>query len=313
MLKTKNITATADYRTQFWNVMKGGKDYPDTLISGKDESSGAFILPDDFQSKLDGMVKDKSIFRKHASVITAYNGPSHILATDCEDVAMFVPENGEIPFQDGMDDFSRLQIDAHKLAVGVKMDSAFVHDASFNMEDCLAARLARNFAKAEDNGFINGQGVYEPMGILDEDNGAERAVYTETITYDDVISLFYALEPDYRLNAIWMMNSETALKLRTMKDDDGNYLWNTSGDTILGKPVIISEYMPSEESGSMPVVFGDFSYYWIVRRSPFSITVLRELFIAHEQIGYLAYEYLDGKLVRRKAVQGISINASGTE
>lgn len=311
MLKTKSITATADYRTQFWNAMKGGKDYPNTLISGKDDSSGAFILPDDFQSRLDGMVKDIGIFRNHANVITAYNGPSHILATDCEDVAMFVPENGEIPFQDGMDNFTPLQIDGHKLAVGVKLDSAFVHDASFNMEDCLAARLACNFAKAEDNGFINGQGVYEPTGILDEDNGAERAIYTGTITYDDVISLFYALETDYRSNAIWMMNSETALKLRTMKDDDGNYLWNTSNDTILGKPVIISEYMPSEESGTMPIVFGDFRYYWIVRRSPFSITVLKELFIAHEQIGYLAYEYLDGKLVRRKAVQGICVNTSG--
>lgn len=110
-----------------------------------------------------------------------------------------------------------------------------------------------------------------------------------------------------------MMNSDTALKLRTMKDDDGNYLWNATSDTIIGKPVIISEYMPSEEAGSMPIVFGDFKYYWIVRRRPFSVTVLKELFIAHEQIGYLAYEYLDGKLVRRKAVQGIHINATGTE
>ena len=313
MLKSKNITATADYRTQFWNAMRGSKDYTDTLISGKDDSSGAFILPDDFQSKLDGKVKDISVFRKYASVITAYNGSSKILATDCEDIAMFVPEGEEIPFRDGMNDFTQLRIDAHKLAVGVKLDSAFVHDASFNIEDYLAARIASNFAKAEDNGFINGQGVYEPTGILDENYGAERAVSTDAIIFDDVISLYYALEPEYHTNATWMMNNDTALKLRTMKDDDGNYLWNAANDTILGKPVIISEYMPSEESGAMPIVFGDFGYYWIVRRSPFSVTVLKELFIAHEQIGYLAYEYLDGKLVRRKAVQGIHVNAADTE
>lgn len=34
MLKAKSITATADYRAQFWNAMKGSKDYSDTLISG---------------------------------------------------------------------------------------------------------------------------------------------------------------------------------------------------------------------------------------------------------------------------------------
>ena len=313
MLKTKSITATADYRAQFWNAMKGSKEYSDTLISGKDESSGAFLLPDDFQTKLDSKIKDIGIFRKYANVITAYNGPSHIHATDCEDVAMFVPENGEIPFQDGMEDFTQLQIDAHKLAVGVKLDSAFVHDASFNMEECLVARLARNFAKAEDNGFINGKGIYEPTGILDKDKGAECIVTTDAITFDNIISLYYALETDYRANAIWMMNSNTALKLRTMKGDDGSYLWNAVSDTIFGKPVIISEYMPPEESGAMPIVFGDFSYYRIIRRSPFSITVLRELFIAHEQIGYLAYEYLDGKLIRKKAVQGIRIGSSGIE
>ena len=313
MFNTKKITATDEYRKQFWNAIRGGKDYPETLISGKDDSSGAFILPDDFQSKLDGKVKDIGIFRNHATILNVYNGPSHILATDCEDVAMFVPEDGEIPFNDGTDDFTRLQIDAHKLAIGVKLDSAFVNDASFNMEDYLASRLARNFAGAEDNGFINGQGVYEPTGITDPDSGAKCAVMTDSITFDDVISLYYAVEPDYRAKAIWMMNDETALKLRTLKDNDGNYLWNASNDTILGKPVVISEYMPSEESGAMPVVFGDFSYYWIVRISPFSVTVLRELFITYAQTGYLAYEYLDGMLVRRKAVQGIRINAVATE
>ena len=313
MMNVKNITATGDYKKQFWNAMRGGRDYSEALISGKDDSSGAFILPEDFQSKLDSKVKDIGVFRNHVTVITAYNGPSHILANDCEDVALFVPENGEIPFRDGMDDFTRLRIDTHKLAVGVKLDSAFVHDASFDMEDYLASRLARNFAKSEDYGFINGQGEYEPTGITNPDSGAKCAVTTDAITFDDVISLYYAVEPDYRANAIWMMNGETALKLRTLKDNDGNYLWNAVNDTILGKPVVISEYMPSEESGAMPVVFGDFSYYWIVRRSPFSVTALTELFLAYEQVGYLAYEFLDGKLVRRQAVQGIRIGSSGTE
>jgi len=36
------------------------------------------------------------------------------------------------------------------------------------------------------------------------------------------------------------MNDETAFYLRTLKDDDGNYLWNSNSDTIFGKEVIIS-------------------------------------------------------------------------
>ena len=54
------------------------------------------------------------------------------------------------------------------------------------------------------------------------------------------------------------MNDKTALVLRKLKDNDGNYLWNQENDTILGKQVIISEYMPDIETGTKPIAFGDF-------------------------------------------------------
>lgn len=106
---------------------------------------------------------------------------------------------------------------------------------------------------------------------------------------------------------MWIMNDETAFSLRTMKDDAGNYLWNHSDNTILGKPVIISNFMPSAEAGSVPVLFGDYSYYWVVCRRPLGIRALYEKFAQFDQIGYLGTEYLDGRLVRREAVKGISI------
>mgnify|MGYP000252523318 FL=1 len=57
------------------------------------------------------------------------------------------------------------------------------------------------------------------------------------------------------------MNDKTALALRKLKDNDSNYLWNQANDTILGKQVIISEYMPDIEAGTKPIAFDDFSYY----------------------------------------------------
>ena len=108
----------------------------------------------------------------------------------------------------------------------------------------------------------------------------------------------------------WLMNDDTALHLRKLKDDDGNYLWNANTDSILGKPVVISEYMPDIEAGSKPVAFGDFSYYWIIDRDPASVQVLKELYLNTGHIGYLAYEFLDGKLIRSDAVKVISIGNS---
>ena len=63
-----------------------------------------------------------------------------------------------------------------------------------------------------------------------------------------------------------------------LKDKDGNYLWQENMDTILGKPVYISEFMPSIASGKKVIAFGDFSYYWILNRRPLAVSALKEKF-----------------------------------
>jgi HK97 family phage major capsid protein len=99
------------------------------------------------------------------------------------------------------------------------------------------------------------------------------------------------------------MKGGGAYVLINPKDNTGNYLWRDSDDTILGKRVIISEYMPNAESGFKPIAFGDSSYYWVIGRSPIGVRTLIEKFAAVDQIGYLAYEFLDGKLIRPEAIK----------
>ena len=100
---------------------------------------------------------------------------------------------------------------------------------------------------------------------------------------------------------------EPAQALRLLKDANGTALWTPANDTILGKPVVIANDMPSVGSGNTPILFGDFSYYWIVCRSPVSVRTLKEKFVTLDQVGYLAMEFMDAKLVRREAVQALQI------
>lgn len=93
-----------------------------------------------------------------ATVIKAYNGASRIFAKDCSDIAAWVPEGGSIPLQDGVNDFTRHAVDSHKLAVFVKLDDDFVHDAAFSLEDYLTDRLAENFAKSRGQRFCTRYG-----------------------------------------------------------------------------------------------------------------------------------------------------------
>lgn len=65
--------------------------------------------------------------------------------------------------------------------------------------------------------------------------------------------------------------------------------------------------MPAAGAGSKPVAFGDFSYYWIIKRSPLVVWMPLELFALNGQNGYLTYEFIDGKLVRPETVKVFSI------
>ena len=302
------LIGTAEYGANFWNAMRGIQHAYDKIHGGANGITGGYALPSGSNEKLQKAITQESLFRSMATVIKAYNGASRIFAKDCSDIAAWVPEGGSIPLQDGVNDFTRYAVDSHKLAVFVKLDDDFVHDAAFSLEDYLTERLAKNLAKSEDKGFVLGTGEHMPAGILDDTAGAETGITTSVLSFDDVLRLYHSLDKEYRKNAVWLMNDETALTLRMVKDSTGNYLWNPSDNTILGKPVVISYDMPSVGAGAKPIVFGDFSYYWIIDRSPVSIQALKELFVTLDQVGYLATEFLDGKLIRRDALKALKIS-----
>ncbi|HPB04153.1 MAG TPA: phage major capsid protein [Bacteroidaceae bacterium] len=297
-----------EYDKHFWNAMRGNDGSYTELSKGRNIETGTYAMPNSTNNKYMAALEKESLFRNIGTVIKAYDNGYRIFAKDNNDLAEWVPEGDAIQIYEGIDDFTINTVDSWKLAAFIKMDEAFIHDAGFDIESHLINRFAKNFGRAEDNAFINGTGIQMPTGILDVTNGADVGITTAEITYDDVISLYFSLKPEYRRNAVWLMNDETALALRTLKDSAGNYLWRNSDDTILGKRVIISEYMPNTESDSKPIAFGDFSYYWVIGRRPVSIKTLSEKFALHDQIGYLAFEFLDGKLIRPEAVKVIQIN-----
>lgn len=300
-------TGSPEYDKHFWNSMRGHDSSIEALSKGRSSGNGLFALPNSSDNKYMAALEKESLFRQIATVIKAYNSGYRIFAKESNDLAEWVAENDAFPIYNGLDDFTTHSVDSWKLATLVKMDEAFVYDASFDIESYLIKRFAKNFGRAEDNAFINGTGIEMPTGILHATGGAAVGLTTTQITYDNVIGLYFSVKPEYRKNAVWMMNDKTALTLRTLKDNAGNYLWRDSDDTILGKKVMISEYMPDSEGGTKPIAFGDFGYYWVIGRKPIGVRTLTEKFALLDQLGYLAYEFLDGKLIRQEAIKVLQI------
>ena len=137
----------------------------------------------------------------------------------------------------------------------------FAADQSFAIEDYLIGKMARCFGTSEELAFVNGTGENQPIGILHDTEGAETGVTTEnasSISYDEIIKLYLLYDKKYRKHGTWLMNDETALALRTLKDSAGNYLWKDINETIFSKPVQIVDSMPSIGKGQKVIAFGDF-------------------------------------------------------
>ncbi|WP_368388392.1 phage major capsid protein, partial [Schaalia turicensis] len=215
------------------------------------------------------------------------------------------------PYTESDEAFTQVNLSAFKLGTFLKISEELLNDAAFNVEQYLAVEFARRIGAAEEEAFLTGDGKGKPTGIFTASGGGEKAVTAgkaTDITADELIDLHYGLRAPYRKNAVWLMNDSTVKTIRKLKDGNGQYLWQpalTAGtpDLVLGRPVHTSTFVPEIKAGASTVAFGDLSYYWIADRQGRSFKRLNELFATTGQVGFLASQRLDGKLVLPEAVK----------
>ena len=232
--------------------------------------------------------------------------------------ANWIEEGGPLEFEEAS--FEQIILDAHKLHVTIKVTDELLYDNAFNLESYILTQFSKALANAEENAFLNGDGVGKPLVIFAENGGGQVAITTNTqssITADEIINLVHSLSRPYRKNAKFIMNDQTIALIRKLKDNNGAYLWQPSlqagePDRLFGYPVYTSAYVPTVAAGKPVIAFGDFSYYNIGDRGMRSFDQLRELFAGNGMVGFLAKERVDGKLVLPEAVQILKMKASAT-
>lgn len=261
----------------------------------KTSENNVHYLPEESSKAYNKALADENLFRRIGTVVDVNVPTGGLVITATDGEAEIVPVGSAFPEDD--DIISESTFSVHKIASMCKLGNVFIRDKDYDIQKYLRNTFSRRFGRKEEDVFINGTGTAEPKGIL---ASAEigRTVVGDDFTADDLIKLYFSLDKHMRKNATWVMSDETALKVRTMKDGAGNYLWKD--DTILGRPVEISNYM---EDATKPIAFGDFSFFWIIQRSPLSVKVLSELYSLQDKTGYVGYETLDGKLIRSDAIK----------
>jgi HK97 family phage major capsid protein len=295
-----------DYSKAFWNAMRG-QSVSNALSEGSD-AEGGYLVPDEFERRIVESLEEENVMRKLASVIQTSSGERKIPIVATKGTASWVDEGGAIPESD--DTFGQVTLSAYKLGTLIKVSDELLNDAVFNLESYIAKEFARRIGRKEEEAFFVGDGSSKPTGVFTA-NGGQVGVTAESataITFDNIIDLYHSLKQPYRAKAVFVTNDATLKMLRKLKDDNKQYLWQPSvkdgtPDTLLGKPIYTSSYIPEATANALTVGFGDFSYYWIGDRQGRIFKRLNELYAVSGQVGFLATQRVDGKLILPEAVK----------
>ncbi|PWM24914.1 MAG: phage major capsid protein [Limosilactobacillus fermentum] len=303
--------ASDDYRKNFWNAMRSKAPMPEVtnaLQIGTD-SEGGYLVPDEYERTLVEALEEENIFRRMAKVIKTSSGDRKIPVVASKGTASWIDEEGAFPESD--DSFGQVSIGAYKLGTLIKVSEELLNDSVFDLQSYISREFARRIGAKEEEAFFTGDGKGKPLGMLAATGGAETGVTAASataVTADELMDLYYSLKSPYRKKSMWVLNDSTIKAIRKLKDNNGQYLWQpslTAGtpDMILGRPIKTSAYMPAMAAGAKTIAFGDFSYYWIADRQGRSFKRLNELFAATGQVGFLASQRVDGKMILAEAVK----------
>lgn len=228
------------------------------------------------------------------------------------------------------------EITPHPLSAYITVSKKLLRASGINAEAEVRDRLAYALSIPEEIAFLNGSGSNQPLGLFTVHANAVSTAQDFTSassskvmsSFTELIETQYKLKGAYWRNSSWLINRFHHKDIRNMLDSNGNPVWMPAGlgsvlnavsyDTLLTRPIYMSEYAPvstaygsSVQTASITgstaaitgrvAVFGDFSNYWTATALDIQIDHLTELKALTNQDLFIARVESDGAPVLSEA------------
>ena len=295
----------ASYRSAFWaaQMRQPLTDVQTRTLNSGVGSEGGYLVPEEFQTTIVEKLTEKSYIRTLATVSLSA-ATTNIPVEGIDGANGWIDEGGTYPVSDPS--ISQVIMKAHKTGRIILATDEMLRDGFTSVENYIAMKFAKSTTKAEEAAFVSGDGVGKPTGFLVDATLGTTAASNAAITSDEIINLWGSLDEDYAANGTFMMNRNTVLALMKLKDGNGDYIINKglAGEpkTLLGRPIAINKNMPDIGSATKPIVFGDFSYYFIKDRKVMEMKRFDEKYGDTGHVGFRIDKRVDGKLVVPEAI-----------
>lgn len=198
----------------------------------------------------------------------------------------------------------------------VKFSMELAADSIFNMESLLGSLLGERLGRIANRELTIGDGTGDPNGVVTASSLGKTAAAAAALTTDELIDLLHSVNAAYRRSpkTRWQFADLTLAAIRKLKDAEGRYIWS-AGDiqkgepgTLLGFRYEINDDVPLIAAAAKPVIFGDFSKYFVRKVGSPVIGVLRERF--WPDLGIAGLIRFDGELGDTAAVKHLVMAAA---
>ena len=304
--------ASDAYREDFFNAMRGKPTVHNVLSEGTD-ADGGYLVPTEFEREVVNGLKETGSIRSIARVITTASERKIALAAT-HSQAHWTDENAA--YTESNPTFSQKSLDAYKMTDLIRVSEELLQDAFFDLEGYIRDEIVSAFAELEDSAFCVGTGSGQPTGIFTANGGdvGVNAAAADKVTFEEIVDLVYGLKAPYRRNARFLLNDSTIAAIRKIKDGNGQYVWQPSmqagqPDRLMGYELITTPAAPAMAAGAYAIAFGDFGYFWIADRGARTFRRLNELYATNGQVGFIASQRLDAKVILPEAIKLVKMHA----
>ena len=256
-----------------------------------EDSQGGFLVPEVFRADLQMIALENSIVRPNGATIIPPIKTDSLKIPYVDDTSHATTVFGGVQASWTAEaaakdltkpKFGQMELTPHKLAGITYLSHELRDDSAIALVPLIKRMFGSAWGYFEDDAFINGNGVGQPLGILN--CNCLKVVNRNTllrVMIEDLAEMYACMLPGSHDYGVWVINPGVIPELLEMgsgnaadasgkilvftKDVQGKPRWE-----IWGRPVFFSEKMPTLGTQG-DIGFFDMRYYFIFDRQPITI------------------------------------------
>lgn len=279
-------------------------------------SNNGAIIPTSIANRIITAVKDRCPILAGATIYNVKGTlkvPVWGKANTTHDIAVgYQTEFTDITADSGK--FTSIDLGGYLAGALVLIGRSVENNSAFNVTNFIINQMAEEIAGWIEGQLLTGTGSSAAQGALNTTTTMAAAA-TTAVTADELISLQAMVKQAYQRNACWTMHPDTFTALRKLKDGNNRYLLqdDITGEfpyRLLGKPVYVSDNMPTMAAGSKAILYGDYSGLSVNFRENISVEVLRENYATQHALGVISWFEFDAKVTDNQKLAVLTMKAS---